>query len=643
MNPLLQKKILTTFSFCLNAGGILFLGPSESLGELKTAFLEIDKKWKIFKNITVTRHMTDNTYTAPSFNTKRRASPTPKPEKNIRQISNPIEIINQTLLLASGYDGGICVDQDFKITQSYGNFEKYLLPKIFNFNMLEMLPEELAMAASTTIRKATSQNKHEIIKEVKFRKNETVFSVTMLVKPFLSEDNPALNTIVVLFREEETKKIEKKDFEIFDKEFHAKRFMNDLKNEFSETKQRLNDCESALEASNNDISSYNEELISSNEELQSTNEELQSLNEELQTVNNEYQLKIRELADLNDDLNNYFKGTINGQLYVDNNLIVRKFTPSAIKQINLKESDIGRPLSDISTNIKFETIIGDITEVILTSITSHKEIQTTDGRWYQMMIIPYIKQQNSIKNGAIITFNEITELKLVQDKLIKINAEHDTFIYSVSHDLKAPLANIGGLVSGLHEIVGPSSKEVKETIDLVDLSIVKLKETINELSDITKIEYETVENVENVNLSKLLEEVQLSINDILSESNAKIHFDLKETEIPFPKKNLRSVLLNLLTNCIKYRQPERDLEITIKTEKLKDYIVLSIRDNGIGIEKDKTGKIFSLFKRVNTGVDGSGVGLYLIKKMITNAGGKIEVESEPGKGSTFKVYFKIKS
>src|SRR5690606_15046126 len=267
-------------------------------------------------------------------------------------------------------------------------------------------------------------------------------------------------------------------------------------------------------------------------------------NEELQTVNNEYQLKIKELAELNDDLSNYFKGTTNGQIYVDNKHIIRKFTPSAVKQVNLKESDTGRSLSDISTNIRFETLINDIDEVILTTIPREKEIQTTDGKWYQMMIIPYIKQNNE-KDGAVITFNDITELKSIQSKLTKINADHGTFIYSAGHDLKGPLANISALIAYMQESQGSGNPETREIMEMVHTSVEKLVETINEISDITSIESE-MEVPTPVDIAKLLEDVEIGIGDALKNSKTHIHHDLKVREISFSKKNLRSILLNLI-------------------------------------------------------------------------------------------------
>jgi len=636
INPILQKKILASLHFCLNLRGYLFLGPSESLGELKTSFNEENKKWRVFKNIEVPYNYRDTTYTTPGMAnhlvTLNQNVTTQKSTVN----SNPTEIIKSSLLKVSGYEAAIWINTDFKIVQTLGNFEKYLLPKIFNFNLLEMLPEDLSIATSTTIRKALKNNKAATILKVKFKRDDLFHSVNVFAEPLVLQNTFAQTMILVLFGDDNTKT--STDFEHFEQEKHTYRHLEDLKEELAESKQKLKDTNTELEQSNDHISSYNEELISSNEEMQSINEELQSVNEELQTVNNEYQLKIKELDELNDDLNNYFKSNINAQLYVDRDLVLRKFTPTANRQINIKESDIGRTLSDISNNLRFSTLLDDIRQVITNSSTIEKEVQTMDRRWYQMRAMPYVRQQENRIDGVIITFNDITEIKKVQDKLSRINADHSTFIYAVSHDLKGPLSNLSMIIPLLNASVEPQSEETNELMEMFERTTVNLTDIIFELTDIAKIESE-LDVPESINIQALLIEVKSSIKVELMNSEAKIIFDLREPEIKFSKKSLRSILFNILSNAIKYKSPNRPLEVTIRTEKSDNFILLSIQDNGLGIAKNDIKKIFGVFQRAHKHVEGTGVGLYLAKKSITNAGGDIEVVSELGKGSVFNVYF----
>lgn len=339
------------------------------------------------------------------------------------------------------------------------------------------------------------------------------------------------------------------------------------------------------------------------------------------------------------ELKNCFKSTINVQLYVDNEFILRKFTPSAVLKINLKESDLGRPLTDITTNIEFSTLMDDIAKVIDTAESVKREIQSLDDKWYQMAGVPYINKEGKKLDGAIITFNDITEQKKVQEKLSRINQDHDTFIYSVSHDLKGPLNNLRSLISILEDSLEITSDEDQEVMSMINQSTMNLGSIINELSDIVKIENE-IDTQEDIDVADMLEEIQSCMHDRIMLSKASINLDLKVATIPFSRKNLRSILTNLLTNAIKYRSPDRAPEVTFSTERKGDFIILSAKDNGLGIPENKRKEIFARFCRAHNHVEGSGVGLFLVKKIINLAGGDIELESELGKGSTFRVYFK---
>ncbi len=201
-----------------------------------------------------------------------------------------------------------------------------------------------------------------------------------------------------------------------------------------------------------------------------------------------------------------------------------------------------------------------------------------------------------------------------------------------------PIASISGLSDILNRIIDPENKEVRQIATHIDFSIRKLKKIVDELVVITKIESD-IEDPESIALDNLVDEVKSSLIDVLQESRAKIHTEFEVTEIQLPKKNLRSILLNLISNAIKYSSPDRVPEIHIKTNKSNGQTILSVQDNGLGMDPGKKNEIFTIFKRLHHHVEGTGIGLYLVKKMVNNAGGEIEVESEMGKGSVFKIYF----
>jgi len=234
------------------------------------------------------------------------------------------------------------------------------------------------------------------------------------------------------------------------------------------------------------------------------------------------------------------------------------------------------------------------------------------------------------------------DLNEKNDILIKINTDLDNFIYTASHDLKAPIANIEGLTTMLDDFTSEPSfgnTEVISLIDMIKTSISKLKKTIMDLTEISKVQRMEKDDIASQNLNEIIEDVKVLLFDQIKKSNAEIRLDLDDCpSIEFSKRDIRSIVMNLLSNAIKYRS-ERKPVISIKCHKKDNYAILSVSDNGIGIDL-KQAKLFKMFKRFNTETEGAGIGLYIIKRIIDDAGGKIEVESEVGKGSTFSVYFK---
>ena len=196
-----------------------------------------------------------------------------------------------------------------------------------------------------------------------------------------------------------------------------------LENELKLTKERLKANVEEMTTSNEELKSANEELQSLNEESQSTNEELetskeelQSTNEELSTVNSELQIKIDELSRINDDMINLFNSSQIAIIFVDNDLKIRSFTKESTKLIKLIESDVGRPLSDITMSIKYPDLMDDIKQVTDKLVFKEKEVRTNDDEWYKVRIMPYKTSQNVI-NGVTITFVNITNLKNTQEKI----------------------------------------------------------------------------------------------------------------------------------------------------------------------------------------------------------------------------------
>jgi two-component system phosphate regulon sensor histidine kinase PhoR len=349
---------------------------------------------------------------------------------------------------------------------------------------------------------------------------------------------------------------------------------------------------------------------------------------------------IKTLIEHNTELENYFRNTIIPQLFVDHNFILRKFTPPAMKQFNLVAGDIGKPITEVHDNFRYPSMMENIQTVIDTNEILEKEIQTTDLRWYQMNILPYIQKEDNKSNGVIITFVEITfrirDLK-EQEKLI---SDHETLLDTIAHDIKNPLTNLVLAIDQFKNMGLENQQSFEALLNIVEKALNKMKDLINELSESREQEYKYKSHTELLNFEHILEDVRLTLSEDIRSSGAVIKSDIQVSEMTFSRRKLRSIIYNLLNNSIKYSSSERRPEIFIKTILENGYIVISITDNGIGINKTKQDAVFSKYYRLDNALEGSGIGLYLVKELVINAGGKIVLESELDKGTEIKVFIK---
>lgn len=350
--------------------------------------------------------------------------------------------------------------------------------------------------------------------------------------------------------------------------------------------------------------------------------------------------QINSLIELNDELENYFRNTIIPQLFVDANLILRKFTPPAMKQFKLHHQDIGKSITDIKDNFRFPTIIENIEHVIKTGKLLEKEIQTTDMRWYQMNILPYLVQKENKNNGVIITFVDITlrinDLK-DQEKLIM---EHELLLDTISHDIKTPLTSLMLTIEMLKKTPEKGMIKFPALLEKIENGLHKIKGIVTELTDSRKTDQHYQSIAELLDIEQILEDVRLTLAPQILESNASIRWDITYSEILFVRRKLRSMLYNLISNSIKYRDKQRNPEILIKTFREGDFFVISVADNGRGINKEDIDKIFTKYERISRDVEGTGVGLHLVREIVNLSGGKIIVDSIPGNRTTFKIYLK---
>lgn len=236
------------------------------------------------------------------------------------------------------------------------------------------------------------------------------------------------------------------------------------------------------------------------------------------------------------------------------------------------------------------------------------------------------------------------QLQDKNEQLTRVNVDLDNFIYAASHDLRTPINNIEGLLQALLEELPSSVQqegEVHHILLMMQDSIDRFTTTVFHLTEVSKLQKEFGQPTTYVELLPMVQGVELDLAPLIQETTAQIMVDIPPgLSISFSEKNLRSVVYNLLSNALKYHAPHRPPRISLRARREEGWVVLEVQDNGLGITPDNQEQLFTMFQRFHDHVPGSGVGLYMIKKIVENMGGRIEVQSTLDQGTTFLVYFR---
>jgi len=254
----------------------------------------------------------------------------------------------------------------------------------------------------------------------------------------------------------------------------------------------------------------------------------------------------------------------------------------------------------------------------------------TSGQEFIVKVIQDINQEKILEQ----------ELKRINEEQERIIIDRENFIYTASHDLQSPINNIEGLVKALKESPAQDSDLL---FSMIEKSISRFKNKIQELSAIGREREEAKKDPEDVEIENVLNEVLLDLEQEIkaSEGNISCHFS-QTPKVKISKNNLKSILQNLISNAVKYRSPHRKLLVHVETKPIKEeYVLLSVQDNGIGIKEEDKDKVFRMYQRLNNDSKGTGVGMAIVKRIVDNAGGKIELKSKVEEGSTFEIYFPL--
>jgi two-component system, chemotaxis family, CheB/CheR fusion protein len=416
--PQLQRRVLPLFHYALKTEGFLFLGSSESIGEFTDYFKVVDRKWKLFSRKDMGQALKPTFDITHTTTTDRRVEAQTAEGVALTQKMSYREVAERIVLNAYA-PASVIINEKSEILFILGRAGKYLEAPAGEFtgHILSMAREGLKLELAMVLRKATVQKTEARAEGVPVRTNGGEQRVNLVVKP-ITEPSAMQGSLMVIFEEvpvppgfdpsgaREGLPGAEEDSRVL----HVAKELRATKEYLQTTIEELETANEELQSGNEELQSSNEELQSTNEELETSKEELQSVNEELSTVNSELQQKIDELSRISSDLNNLLYSTEIGTIFLDLNLRIQRFTPAMTNFINLIQSDIGRPVSHIVTNLVYDRLVEDAAKVLRTLVPEEREIQCKAGRWYTMRLMPYRTMENVI-DGVVITFAEITRLK----------------------------------------------------------------------------------------------------------------------------------------------------------------------------------------------------------------------------------------
>jgi len=431
----LQQRVIPLFHYALKAGGYLFLGPSESLGAHADHFYAIDKRLRIFQ---AKPNLGTPTIRLPRVDGGRSNRIVMDSTFKLRLARDrDAKELHERALLDWYAPPSVLIDPDGEVLHFIHRTGRFLEPPVGSpsHNIFDIVRNELRVALRAALNEARTNGAECIRGNIVLNPENSAERISVIVRPLSKDHEHAGEHFLIVFREEYTSAPQDGDaVAAHSYQAEGSETVQQLEHELRSTKECLHATIEELENSNEELKSSNEELISINEEYQSANEslqtskeELQSLNEELETVNAELSKKVEELDRINADIQNLFSCTPIATLFLDQELRIKKFTPSATELFNLIDTDVGRPLLDITAKFESDPLVENLEQARTGKGAKELEIYKPETKsWYSVRISRYRTAEGQY-DGLIINFVTISELKEAEQAAREALAETQRF------------------------------------------------------------------------------------------------------------------------------------------------------------------------------------------------------------------------
>ena len=629
----LQKKLIPVFHYALSPRGLLFLGTSESVGEFTELFTALDQTAKLYQRNDKSPsrvHGIPGSLLPPAERARPVSyhGPAPSRKPSLRELAE------QTLLKQLAPASAL-VDKSGDILYLHGRTGKYLEPatgEVATYNILKMAREGLQYELNAALQEAAQTHGTVCRRGLSVKTNDHFTPVHLSICPVAarSEDEESRPLYLVVLEDgqednghgERVAASQGSGDEQLDQDHVA--LVASLRQELQakdeslrSAKQELEEFNADLRSSVEEMQSMNEELQSTNEELETSKEELQSVNEELAAVNVELQTKVADLSHANNDMNNLLAGTGIATVFLDMQLCILRFTPTASELINLIPGDEGRPAAHILSNIVgYDRMVEDAREVLDTLVPKKLEVETTGGSWFNMGLLPYRTLDNVIE-GVVINFVDITHRKKMDDELRKHLSEKEILLQEVHHRIKNNVTSIGTLL-----LTQAQSSDNPEVISILQDAIGR----VNSMS----VLYENLLVRQEYEAGSVKSYVETLVDSLVAAFPVKCDVTINKHLTDFALAPARlfplGIIVNeLLTNVMKYAFVGKQFGVvTISLAKTKSNVTLTVEDDGIGLpEHFESG-------------ESKGFGLTLIGMLSDQLGGRFTMESDDGTTSVLE-------
>ncbi len=415
----IQKKLIPLFHYSLNPGGLFFQGSAETVGGFSDLFKPVNAKARLFRRTDFIVRMGQV-----DFPTSFCASPIK--DAAAHPALHPADSLQSLAdrLVLDQYSKPVVITNDKgDIFYVSGRTGKYLEPAAgkANWNIFAMARGGLRYALSHAFPSALRQKGRIAVPGVKIDTEAGALGVDVTIHR-LNEPGPLQGLVTIVFADVAPSISVASAFESTRKPVHSVRIVQlereliRLQGETRAADEEMQTSQEELRSTNEELQSINEEMQSSNEELTTSKEEMQSMNEELQTLNAELQAKVDELSRTSNDMKNLLDSTDIATLFLDKTLKIRRFTPRIINIMKLIASDVGRPITDLASELRYPELVDDAQEVLRTLKPIEKMIAARSACWYTIRIMPYRTHDDKI-DGVVLTFADITVSKNLEAKL----------------------------------------------------------------------------------------------------------------------------------------------------------------------------------------------------------------------------------